>query len=66
MNRKQIFNILKIIISLGLLAFIFSSIDIPELLGAIRQAKVGWLIAALIAVMLGIIIRAFRWKILLN
>ena len=66
MHRKQLFNILKIIVSAGLLVFIFSSIDAQAFFKAVRQAKPAWLILAFSLVMLGVVIRAFRWQILLE
>jgi hypothetical protein len=66
MNRKQLFNLLKILISLGLLIFIFSSIDLPAFFQAVRQANPWWLLAALVMMLLGIVIRAWRWQILLK
>lgn len=66
MNRKQLLNILKIIVSVGLLLFIFSTIDLPAFLRVLRGANSGWLLVALVVMMLGVIIRAWRWKILLD
>ncbi len=66
MNRKQLLNILKIVISIGLLIFIFSNLDLQAFLKAIRGANPGWLLAALTMMMLGVVMRAFRWQILLH
>lgn len=66
MNRKQLLNILKIVVSVGLLIFIFSTIDLPAFLRVLQEANAGWLLAALVVMMLGVVIRAWRWKILLD
>lgn len=66
MTRKQLFNILKIIISIGLLAFIFSTLDMTAFIQTVSQANPWWLLAALAMMMLGVVIRAWRWQILLN
>jgi hypothetical protein len=66
MNRKQFWNILKIVVSLGLLAFIFSTLDVPAFLSVVSQANPWWLLAALAMMMLGVVIRAWRWQILLD
>lgn len=66
MNRKQLLNILKILVSVGLLIFIFSTIDLPAFLEAVRRANPWWLLAALVMMMLGVVIRAWRWQILLD
>ena len=66
MNRKQFFNILKIVVSISLLTFIFSTIDLRAFLEVIKQANPWWLLAALITMMIGVVLRAFRWRILLE
>ncbi len=66
MNRKQIFNILKIVVSVSLLLFIFSSLDFSAFLLAVSRANPWWLGAALVMIMVGVFIRAIRWQILLD
>ncbi|GIK38648.1 MAG: hypothetical protein BroJett011_24810 [Chloroflexota bacterium] len=66
MSRKQLFNILKIVVSLGLLVFIFSTLDLAAFIEAVSRANPWWLLAALAMMMLGVIIRAWRWQILLD
>jgi hypothetical protein len=66
MNRKQALNILKIIVSVSLLIFIFSNLDLPAFFKAISQANPWWLLAALGMMMTGVLIRAYRWQILLD
>ncbi|MDX1523863.1 MAG: lysylphosphatidylglycerol synthase transmembrane domain-containing protein, partial [Anaerolineae bacterium] len=66
MNRKLIFNILKIVVSVALLTFIYYQIDLQQFLTLIRQANRSWLLAALVAMFLGVVIRAWRWQVLLN
>lgn len=66
MNRKQIFNIIKVIVSIVLLTIIFYNLDIPKFLNVIQRAHPWWLVAALLTMISGIVIRAWRWQILLN
>jgi uncharacterized protein (TIRG00374 family) len=66
MRRKQLFNLLKVLISIGLLIFIFSSLDLQAFFEAVGQANPWWLLAALITMMIGVVIRAYRWQILLD
>jgi hypothetical protein len=66
MNRKQLLNILKIVVSVGLLIFIFSSIDLPTLLRVLSEADPAWLTAALVMMIIGVVVRALRWQILLK
>lgn len=66
MTRKQLLNIVKIVVSVSLLTFIFSSIDLQALLDVMRGANPAWLAAALIMMLIGIVVRALRWQILLK
>jgi hypothetical protein len=65
-KRKQLFNLLKIVVSVGLLTFIFSQLDLPAFAKVVSQANPWWLLAALGMMMLGVVIRAWRWQILLD
>jgi uncharacterized protein (TIRG00374 family) len=66
MNRKQYLNFLKIAFSVGLLIFIFSTIDLKAFLKVLQGANPWWLLAAFLLVMLGVVLRSWRWKILLH
>lgn len=66
MNRKQILNILKVVVSVGLLIFIFSTLDMAAFFKSVSRANPWWLLAALTMMMLGVVIRAYRWQILLE
>ncbi len=66
MNRKQLLNILKIVVSVGLLAFIFSTINVTAFVEVIRRADPWCLLAGLGMMIAGVFIRAFRWQILLE
>jgi len=66
MNRKQLLNIVKIIVSVGLLSYIFSSLDLRTLVGVLSGVHPTWLIAALMMMFIGVTIRALRWQILLK
>ena len=66
MNLKQLFNILKIVISLVLLAFIFYSIDTQALIEVLKAADPAWLVAATVVMFITVVVRAWRWQILLT
>jgi uncharacterized protein (TIRG00374 family) len=66
MSRKQLLNILKIVVSTSLLIFIFSILDLRTILAAVGRANPWWLAAAFTVTMVGVLLRAFRWQILLN
>jgi uncharacterized protein (TIRG00374 family) len=48
------------------LIFIFSTIDLKAFLTVLQGAQPWWLLAAFVMMMLGVVIRAWRWKILLD
>ncbi|MCB0214691.1 MAG: flippase-like domain-containing protein, partial [Anaerolineae bacterium] len=66
MNRKQWTNILKIVVSIILLTFIFMTIDVKSLFATMQNAHPSWLAAALVIMIVGVVLRAIRWQILLN
>jgi uncharacterized protein (TIRG00374 family) len=66
MNRKQVFNVLRIVISISLLAAIFYIVDLQMVWQVIRRANLWWLAAAFGMMILGVVIRALRWQILLK
>ena len=66
-NRRQlIFNLARIVVSVGLLAWVISSAGLGELLQAARGAD--WRLYALAGglALLGIVVRALRWQALLR
>lgn len=66
MSRKQLFNILKIIVSLSLLIYIFNTIDLPGFGRTLAQADGRWLAAAIGVMIVSVVLRAIRWQILLH
>ncbi len=66
LRQKMIINILKVVVSIGLLIFIFKTIDLQKFWQVIQQANLWWLAAAVGIAMLGVVIRAVRWQILLK
>lgn len=66
MNRKQVLNILKIIISLSLIFFILNTVDLGELAQVMTNANFAWLGVAYAMALLGVVTRAKRWQILLD
>jgi len=66
MTRKRLFNVLKIAVSLGLMAFIFTRINLVETWNALRGAHWGIMAVAFTLFVLTLPLRAFRWKALLD
>ncbi len=63
--RKHLLTLIKISVSVSLLTFIFSQIEVSSLLLNLRQADPFWLTTAVGLMLLGVVIRAWRWRILL-
>ncbi len=63
--KKRTINLLKVGLSLGLLALIFREIGWRKILGALQGAQLSHLAAALAIYLAGIFLRAYRWRILL-
>ncbi|MEK7312161.1 MAG: lysylphosphatidylglycerol synthase transmembrane domain-containing protein, partial [Chloroflexota bacterium] len=69
MSRKQrdlLFNLARIVISAGLLFWVIRSAGLDQIVGVARNPQPGWIVAAFALSALGIIVRAYRWQILLN
>ncbi len=66
MNRKQFFNILKIVISVALIYWILRGIDVQKLKAVLANAQIGWLFVALAFSLAGILARVKRWHVLLS
>ena len=56
----------KIVVSLVLLAFLFSRIDIARIWGTARHASLPWLLAALVLYTLNVAASVWRWNLLLE
>jgi uncharacterized protein (TIRG00374 family) len=66
LNRKRLFDLLKILVSLILIVVILRSVDTRALWEVVRHANPWLLLATLGLVMAGVILRAYRWQILLH
>jgi glycosyltransferase 2 family protein len=66
LNRKQLLNILRIVISIVLIVFILSKVDLQSLWQVVKGADIWLLLAAIAVIFLGVFIRSVRWKILLD
>jgi uncharacterized protein (TIRG00374 family) len=66
-GKKNRFFLLKLLVSISLLLFIlFYLAPLPEILSALRQAKLFWLVFSFSLHALGILISAYRWQILIR
>jgi len=63
--KKRWLNILRLLISIGALGFLFWQIGLGETLAVLREADLRPLLIAFILFLLSLIIRAGRWAVLL-
>ena len=59
-TKKYIKNTLKLFVSLGALAFVFSKIDVGRTWSVMRQAHLGWLLLALLAYVVSQVVSSER------
>ncbi|MGQ9625431.1 MAG: lysylphosphatidylglycerol synthase transmembrane domain-containing protein [Anaerolineae bacterium] len=64
-NRKRLFDLLKIALSILLIVFLLQQIGLGNTLAVLSQANVYYLMAALFLFLLGVVLRAYRWQTLL-
>jgi len=64
--RKRLLSLLKLAISLGLMLVLFYLFDLSESWAALQQMDVGYFVAAFFLFLLGIVLRAVRWRFLLD
>lgn len=64
--RKHLPTILKVFVTIAGLAFVLSQIEIEELGETLFRADVGWLLLTFALIMSSLVIRAFRWFVLLR
>jgi len=66
-NKRRLFsNLLKILISIGALAWVLSTISFDDILDAVRGANVWLLLIAYAMFTLSLLVRATRWYILIR
>ncbi len=66
MNRKRLLDLAKVIVSLILIFLLLREIGWQETLEKLLQVHPGYLLAALIVALLGVVVRAYRWQVLLS
>ena len=63
--KERAIDLLKLSLSLGLLALIFKEIGWQEILGVLQGAQLPYLAVAFAIYLAGIFLRAYRWQVLL-
>jgi uncharacterized membrane protein YbhN (UPF0104 family) len=66
MNRKRLLDLAKVIVSLILIFLLLREIGLQETLEKLLQVHPGYLLAALVVALLGVVVRAYRWQVLLS
>jgi len=66
MNKKRLLDLAKVIVSLILIFLLLREIGWQETLKKLLQAHPGYLLAALVVALLGVVVRAYRWQVLLS
>jgi uncharacterized protein (TIRG00374 family) len=66
MNRKRLTDLLKILVSLGLIALLLSQIGLQQVIEVFSQANIYYWLLGLGMFLLGVVIKTFRWQILLD
>jgi uncharacterized protein (TIRG00374 family) len=66
MNRKRYLDLVKVIVSLILIILLLREIGWQETLEKLLQVHPGYLLAALVVALLGVVVRAYRWQVLLS
>lgn len=64
--RTRLINLLKVVVSLGLIILAFTLVDIQAVAAQLRQAKLPFVIAALALYIVAIIINGLKWQVLLR
>jgi len=64
--KRRWMNVVRILISIGALAFLFWKIGLGKTLAILAQADLRYLLAALVLFVLSLVVRACRWFVLLR
>ncbi|MGD2143252.1 MAG: lysylphosphatidylglycerol synthase transmembrane domain-containing protein [Anaerolineae bacterium] len=62
----RLLNVLRVVISVGLLAFVLWTNDPNDILAELRQSDLRYLLAASMLFLLGLVVRAYRWLLLVR
>ncbi len=66
MNKKRVLDLAKVIVSLILIVLLLREIGLQETLEKLLQVHPAYLLAALVVALLGVVVRAYRWQVLLS
>ena len=64
--RRLFLGFLRMVISLGLLAFLLARVGVREAWESLQGANIGYLLAVFLLYLFSIVLRSYRWRIFLN
>jgi uncharacterized membrane protein YbhN (UPF0104 family) len=64
--KKHALSVLRIVVSVGLLTWLFFQIDVRNLIDRLSQANILWVLAAFLVNSVGNLFGAWRWQLLLR
>ena len=64
--RRALVLVAKIVVSAGLLAWLFRNVDVARLWGYVARASPGWLAVAMGLYLVQLLVSAWRWGLLLR
>ncbi len=65
-SRRRVLLAARIVVSVALLAILFSRMDTTAFWSSARQASIGWLLVALVIYFAHVLASTWRWHLLLN
>lgn len=66
MNKKRLFGLVRFVISAALITFLLRNTEFAAIFASMKSASIGWLTVALILLLVGKFLTAYRWQILLR
>ncbi len=64
--KSRLFNALKVVVSVAMLAYVLLTVDLGELLATAASARLGYLVLAALLMIGSVALRAVRWLVLLR
>ncbi len=64
--KKRWVNLLRVLVTAGALAFLIWTIDVGKMLDELRRVDMRFLLAAFVLFLVGLVIRAYRWFVLVR
>ncbi|MHA1484999.1 MAG: lysylphosphatidylglycerol synthase transmembrane domain-containing protein, partial [Candidatus Thorarchaeota archaeon] len=66
MNRHRLYTIIKVGVTVCLMAFLLSRVNLAEIVEALKSASILYLVVAQVLLFSQVVVGAYRWQILLS